>query len=356
MKQPDHNTQHRTASFINRLISLRFFLFIVLSLSQSVHAVSYSLGEDDGSDAEFLSGSFAQLVDMDELNDASSFPKEINLYNWNVQYIRFKIHDSIDFEELNLLIDASWNNGNGFLQLELSILSDGKWTVVDSGHLSSTQDLELTIPAAQLQLGIQDLRLRAIKGLEETSVVGYDKITLMSKGANQNRRPIVSNKPASREAAENQALTSSKDRIYIALGQANSYDGEFFSGNFDNHADVSLDHSSAEVFPRELNSSWWPRQFFHLNITQSQSQKDLRIDLDAFWNDGSGHLIIDLLVWNGSAWSTVSTTTVSAKKNGRLTVQADHLTVGINHFQLFCSGGTGETNSIVWDQIVIQSE
>lgn len=352
--QLNHNTQYHTLPFMNQLMYFKFFLLVLLLSSQSVYAVSYSLGVDDASDAEFLSGGFAPSVDLDTLNDASSFPKEINLYNWDVQYIRFEIQDPIDFEELSILIDVAWNNGSGVLQLELSILNNGEWQVIDSGDVSNTQDLELTIPAAQLTPGVQELRLRAIDGVEGTSVIAYDQIVIMSKGSH----PTTPKAPASSDTLDPPEIPepASTGRIYFELGQSDSQAGEFFSGDFQNHADVYLDESGAEAFPKELNHSWWPRQFFRFNMTQSQAQKNLVIELDAYWNDGSGHLIIDLLVWDGSDWVTVSSTTVSADKNGRLIVPASYSKAGLNYYQLLYSGGTGGTKVVVWDQIIIQSE
>jgi hypothetical protein len=153
-----------------------------LKIQLTPFAPVWQLGNNDGSEAEFSKEDYA-LRHHIGVDPVSHFPKEINTNWYPDQYLNFSLSGAQAQKGALLFLDAFWNDGEGVMTVAAERWDGQRWIRLGSTDISRTQPGQLVIPAYSLKEGLNEWRLRAVSGSNETSIVMWDYLALIQRQA-----------------------------------------------------------------------------------------------------------------------------------------------------------------------------
>lgn len=292
-------------------------------LSQTALGIDlYVLGIHDHSDAEFQQSDYT-LDFFPDSQPVGMFPKELNLTWYPTQYLHFTLSQAVANQGITFHLDPAWNDGQGSLRVAVDVWTGNDWLEAGNTLLNMVTSGYIDIPHGFLKRGLNDVRLRAVTGLSGTTVVTWDQIIIQT-------RPFV--------------------HLWM-LGDNDESDREFAQSGF--ALDFTVGRDPISRFPKELNTTWWPTQYIHFNLSAPQCQKAAVLSFDVFWNDGEDSLTVEVERWDGRGWTTMGTVAISRTAPGELIIPPHHLKEGQNDWRLVAIDEGGGTTVLVWDSIAL---
>jgi hypothetical protein len=298
-------------------------LLLVFAAFVSFGGDLFILGTKNNSDAEFDQSDYSADFYPDT-QSVGSCPKEINTGWYTSQYFHFYVDTNEVENGVTFTLDPAWNDSTGTLKAAIDVWTGTNWVEAGDTRFNQTEAGYIDMSHGYLRVGTNDMRCRAVSGSASTTVVTWDQI---------------------------KCQTTPLSAVW-RLGTNNGSDGEFDQSSFD--ADYYVESETVSDFPKELNTSWWTTQYIDFNLTAAQCQKAKILSFDVVWNNGSGDLNVRLDYWDGSAWTSLGTASLSSSKPGRILIPVNCLKEGTNEWRLVGVSGTGSTTAVVWDSIVLQ--
>lgn len=137
------------------------------------------------------------------------------------------------------------------------------------------------------------------------------------------------------------------------LGTKNNSDSEFQQSSY--NADFYPDTQSVGQCPKEVNTGWYPSQYFHFYVDGTEADNGITFTLDPAWNDGTGTLKTAIDVWTGTNWVEAGSSLFNQTESGYVDVPHGYLKVGTNDLRCRAVSGTGSSSVVTWDQIKCQT-
>jgi len=140
---------------------------------------SYVIGINNSSDADLDQGDFVPVFFADRM-DALQFPKELNTTWHTNQDLVFTAGSNMLANGVGLLLDATWDDGNGPLTIRVDVDHGGGFATAGSVNVDSSTRSGLVIPSWMLAAGANTIRLTAVSGSGGTTAVVWDQIRIDS--------------------------------------------------------------------------------------------------------------------------------------------------------------------------------
>lgn len=104
------------------------------------------------------------------------------------------------------------------------------------------------------------------------------------------------------------------------------------------------------TFPKELNTDFWDTQDFAFDLDEDTAFGGLTIIFDVMWNNGDGHLNVELSTDTGSGFQSVGTYPMKRGENPVI-IASNYLAEGRITIRMQAVGGTDGTTVLTWDHI-----
>jgi len=141
-------------------------------------------------------------------------------------------------------------------------------------------------------------------------------------------------------------------RDQFVIGYNNAEDLDFAQMGFSNTFLAS--RWDAKLFPKELNTSWWPRQDILLNLSSAAASEGLVVLLDAAHTDGEKAMDVAVSVADGGRVTTAGIARVWRATRDAVFIPPSLLVAGANTLRLETVPTADGPAWLTWDQIRIE--
>jgi hypothetical protein len=173
-------------------------------------ARDYTIGINNGVDADFAQGNFKPVFHADRM-DSLQFAKELNATWYATQHVVFTAGGAFLARGAAVVLDPAWDNGNGRLTVRVDVDSGGGFVTAGAVEIDDVTRGVVMIPPTMLAPGTNTLRLVGVSGDNGTDALTWDQIRIVEAFLDSDQDGMPDGWEIGHGLSENTAADASAD-------------------------------------------------------------------------------------------------------------------------------------------------